>query len=597
MLVASLFCLFGLLVQSRSTPVQNVFEVPIVKRPRHLQGRFLQITDLHPDPFYLPGTSTSKACHKKIPKKKKKRAGYYGTPYSECDSPLTLTNYTLDFLEEHWADDIDFVIWTGDNARHENDPKIPRTTNEIYEMNDVLAKRMNEIFTIRGIPVIPSLAHVRMKLIFILYRPNLTSVSFRIFLAQVTIFCVTIPLSPNSIINEFLKIWQSFVPFPYHQAFRQGAYFAVEVVPNALAVISLNTLYFYDANDGAHFLLTCVECSHVLREAVSGCNYNEPDDPGNLQFAWLEDQLKSYRKRGMQVWVTGHVPPSNYFPECYVQYVRLALNFQDTILGHLYGHKNADHFFFVEAKDLESGNNNSRASKHNDLYDSLVVDFAQLPKPKKTDLDEYAIINVSPPVVPNPYLPTFRIFTYNITGVEKALADGSSIRHVNVIDSGTERLLDQRQVKLRDEPSHCTDELYRNSWKCRLQFDPPQNADAPSRTSRLWTPLGYAQYFIPHLKDADKSDPPHYKLEYTTFPASVILPEEGQNETEIWYPIPLRNLPKSVRDGKMKKKYFPYSMQDLTIGSWLDLARRLGDIKEKKLRKRFRQYMYLGGRE
>ncbi|KAJ3985885.1 endopolyphosphatase [Lentinula detonsa] len=544
MLVASLFCLFGLLVQSRSTPVQNVLEVPIVNRPRHLQGRFLQITDLHPDPFYLPGTSTSKACHKKIPKKKKKRAGYYGTPYSECDSPLTLTNYTLDFLEEHWADDIDFVIWTGDNARHENDPEIPRTTNEIYEMNDVLAKRMNEIFTIRGIPVIPS-------------------------------------LGPNSIINEFLKIWQSFVPFPYHQAFRQGAYFAVEVVPNALAVISLNTLYFYDAND-----------------AVSGCNYNEPDDPGNLQFAWLEDQLKSYRKRGMQVWVTGHVPPSNYFPECYVQYVRLALNFQDTILGHLYGHKNADHFFFVEAKDLESGNNNSRASKHNDLYDSLVVDFAQLPKPKKTDLDEYAIINVSPPVVPNPYLPTFRIFTYNITGVEKALADGSSIRHVNVIDTGTERLLDQRQVKLRDEPSHCTDELYRNSsWKCRLQFDPPQNADAPSRTSRLWTPLGYAQYFIPHLKDADKSDPPHYKLEYTTFPASVILPEEGQNETKIWYPIPLRNLPKSVRDGKMKKKYFPYSMQDLTIGSWLDLARRLGDIKEKKLRKRFRQYMYLGGRE
>ncbi|KAJ3741110.1 endopolyphosphatase [Lentinula detonsa] len=544
MLVASLFCLFGLLVQSRSTPVQNVLEVPIVNRPRHLQGRFLQITDLHPDPFYFPGTSTSKACHNKIPKKKKKRAGYYGTPYSECDSPLTLTNYTLDFLEEHWADDIDFVIWTGDNARHENDPEIPRTTNEIYEMNDVLAKRMNEIFTIRGIPVIPS-------------------------------------LGPNSIINEFLKIWQSFVPFPYHQAFRQGAYFAVEVVPNALAVISLNTLYFYDAND-----------------AVSGCNYNEPDDPGNLQFAWLEDQLKSYRKRGMQVWVTGHVPPSNYFPECYVQYVRLALNFQDTILGHLYGHKNADHFFFVEAKDLESGNNNSRASKHNDLYDSLVVDFAQLPKPKKIDLDEYAIINVSPPVVPNPYLPTFRIFTYNITGVEKALADGSSIRHVNVIDTGTERLLDQRQVKLRDEPSHCTDELYRNSsWKCRLQFDPPQNDDAPSRTSRLWTPLGYAQYFIPHLKDADKSDPPHYKLEYTTFPASVILHEEGQNETEIWYPIPLRNLPKSVRDGKMKKKYFPYSMQDLTIGSWLDLARRLGDIKEKKLRKRFRQYMYLGGRE
>lgn len=29
---------------------------------------------------------------------------------SACDAPLTLTNYTLDFLAEHWTEDIDFVI-------------------------------------------------------------------------------------------------------------------------------------------------------------------------------------------------------------------------------------------------------------------------------------------------------------------------------------------------------------------------------------------------------------------------------------------------------------------------------------------------------
>ena len=28
----------------------------------------------------------------------------------ECDSPLRLTNYTLDFLEKNWASQIDFVI-------------------------------------------------------------------------------------------------------------------------------------------------------------------------------------------------------------------------------------------------------------------------------------------------------------------------------------------------------------------------------------------------------------------------------------------------------------------------------------------------------
>lgn len=29
---------------------------------------------------------------------------------SECDSPFSLTNYTMDWLDEHWSDEIDFVI-------------------------------------------------------------------------------------------------------------------------------------------------------------------------------------------------------------------------------------------------------------------------------------------------------------------------------------------------------------------------------------------------------------------------------------------------------------------------------------------------------
>lgn len=36
----------------------------------------------------------------------------------ECDSPLRLTNFTLDYLAKNWADEIDFVVWTGDNARY-----------------------------------------------------------------------------------------------------------------------------------------------------------------------------------------------------------------------------------------------------------------------------------------------------------------------------------------------------------------------------------------------------------------------------------------------------------------------------------------------
>ena len=31
---------------------------------------------------------------------------------SDCDSPFSLTNYTLDYLAKEWADEIDFVVCT-----------------------------------------------------------------------------------------------------------------------------------------------------------------------------------------------------------------------------------------------------------------------------------------------------------------------------------------------------------------------------------------------------------------------------------------------------------------------------------------------------
>lgn len=124
-------------------------------------------------------------------------------------------------------------------------------------------------------------------------------------------------------------------------------------------------------------------------------------------------------------------------------------------------------------------------SKHKGLYKILLEEFALLPQPKKIDLDEYAIINVSPSLVPNPYLPTFRIFTYNITNVEDALADGSLGQKTRQIPQGNGR-----------KASLCEEERYRDSWKCKLEFNPPSNPDAPSRRSKLWTPLGYAQVCV-----------------------------------------------------------------------------------------------------
>ncbi|KAJ7283642.1 endopolyphosphatase [Mycena rebaudengoi] len=515
----------GLLDGLVSAAPQEVFQALSITKPRKIYGRFLHLTDMHPDSAYRPKTSDSTACHRQKGKKKKNRAGYYGTPYSDCDSPLRLTNFTLDFIEKKWASEIDFVIWTGDNARHDSDRKLPRTPGEIYDLNRAVATKMASVFTSRGIPVVPSLGN-----------------------NDVWPHNIMIP-GPNSITNEFSSIWKNFIPFPHLQIFQRGAYFAVEVIPNSLAVISLNTMYFYDSN-----------------KAVGGCEFKDRDDAGNLQFDWLEVQLKGFRSRDMQVWISGHVPPSpgNYFPECYVRYVELSLRFQDTILGHLYGHMNADHFFFLEANDL-SIIDPPKIANDADLLDSLLSDFEAIPKEKNINLDNYAVINVSPSVVPNPYLPSFRVFAYNTTGAAQSFSKRKHGHH-----RGDEK----------NKTAQCELEVYRDTWKCHLNESWHSDPESPSRSNQLWTPLGYAQYYIPHLEEANKTHPPSFKLEYVTYEMSALNGSGGV------FPVPPKNLPHH-----MKKRQRAYGLADLTVGSWVALARRIA--ANKKASSVFGRYMYM----
>lgn len=47
-----------------------------------LHGRFLHLTDMHPDPHYVAGSSVEGACHAGKPAKGARAAGYWGTPAS-----------------------------------------------------------------------------------------------------------------------------------------------------------------------------------------------------------------------------------------------------------------------------------------------------------------------------------------------------------------------------------------------------------------------------------------------------------------------------------------------------------------------------------
>lgn len=245
--------------------------------------------------------------------------------------------------------------------------------------------------------------------------------------------------------------------------------------------------------------------------------------------------------------------------------------------------------------------------KKGGLFKTLIQEFSALPKSaKNTKYEDYAVVNVGPSVVPNPYVPTFRIFSYNISEVN--------------VGSWNEKEMKRKHGHHRGDPGNktkqCKLEEYQDTWRCHL--DKPWHSDptAPSRSNERLTPLGYAQvrdifthcryvfyvhqfdqYYIPHLEEANKTNPPQFKLEYLTYRLDALHPDpEKDSKKQFTYPVPLKLLPKSLRKPGLKKsKYTPYEMKDLTVPSWIEFARRLVD--DKKVRKRFRKYLFAGGEE
>ncbi|GAB1520067.1 Endopolyphosphatase [Rhizoctonia solani] len=210
------------------------------------------------------------------------------------------------------------------------------------------------------------------------------------------------------------------------------------------------------------------------------------------------------------------------------------------------------------------------------IADKLHAEFKELSKQKKVDYDDYFIVNIGPSVIPE-YTPSVRVFTYNITGAE--LNGSSPITNVD-------ELLDSEEVNA--SKIDCRKKENKDKKKC--VFKKPRHASkrSPSRRNSLWSPTGYAQFYIPESNWANKTHPPQYELEYVTYSLSTL---RNANVSL----IPDHLLPPELRGGSIesltKSKYAPFGLRDLTIPSWIKFARKLGE--RKKLWKRFRDVMFL----
>ncbi|KAK4704578.1 hypothetical protein P7C70_g1627, partial [Phenoliferia sp. Uapishka_3] len=437
-------------------------------------------------------------------------------------------------------------------------------------------------------------------------------------------------------------------------------------------------------------------------KAIDGCVPDDGSgrntDPGTEQIAWLEQQLLLARARGMQVWLTGHVPPTkeNWYERCFQTYGELVLSFHDTIVGQLFGHMNVDHASFISASEVLPSSQSyshlpsslsppiSTFRSGGSIADALKASYESLPSRRKTRLQDYSVVNINPSVIPT-YFPAVRIWQYN-TSVESRWRQPMDLE----VRSGNEtvgRALwqdeeDAEELEVEDVeekeseeetfaystaisavaatlklapsallslilPAHPVITFLSNSLikkrkdkkkKRKKHHKRPAprmprhfSPDSPSLTNKYLSPLGYTQFYI-DLDDANlhsgfgpgeeaqqleaestllsKRPSPNWDVEYVTFGAEAYAKgllgkgQEGGPVTVGALPIEMRrameesegsseasrekDLVKRLKEGKL----VPYELEDLTVGSWVGLARRV--VKNKKRWRKFVKKMFVG---
>ena len=564
------------------------------------------MADFHPDGFYKQYASTEEeeACHRGDGP-----AGVFGAETTDCDSPISLVNATFDWIDRNLKETIDFVIWTGDSARHDNDEEIPRTEQQVVELNELLVQKFTEVFgkddNINDtdptndftIPIVPNFG-------------NNDILPHNIFTP-----------GPNKWTRKYTSVWRKFIPEEQRHSFTRGGWFSVEVIPRRLAVFSLNTLYFFDSNT-----------------AVDGCAAKS--EPGYEQMEWLRIQLQFLRQRGMKAIMTGHVPPArteskqSWDETCWQKYTLWMKQYRDVVVGSVYGHMNIDHFMLQDFEDISKKALRGEAASMSrmalddeltiqssaDYLTELRSDWSQLPdppkkastfgfdfsclhalydsltkkkKPKKSKEDKflekiggewaerYSLSLVSPSVVPN-YFPTMRIVEYNVSGLDAFIPASHTVQH-NRHDGCAEHVQESDQLEDAEKENGKNSKTKKNK-KSRKRKSRKPDFVMPKPPSKS-TPPGPA--YSPQTLSW---------LGYTQYYANIT--QINNDFTEIGKDVDSEKWHEGKHSGKKPKeksknhhKKFEYEIEydtrndstfglpDLTVRSYVDLAGRIGQYR------------------
>lgn len=556
------------------TPKKSVEIVKPDNSKQTIHGRFLHITDFHIDHHYQKGSDIDKVCHGGEGK-----ASKYGDAILGCDSPPILVEETFKWITDNLIDKIDFIVYTGDSARHDNDREYPRTRQHIFNMNKEISDKFVTLTSESdGQPLIYPVSNNDIM------PHNLMDTG------------------PSLQTRELFEAWRPFIPQVQMHTYLMGAYYFQEVIPNQLAVLSLNTMYWFDSNP-----------------MVDDCD--NKGDPGYKLFEWLGYVLKEMRARNMKVWLCGHVPPNekNYDTTCLRKYIAWTHEYRDVIVGGLYGHMNLDHFIPLDSvqayksiqKDFKDEfkqksvfsveDEGDLALEDSNLYKALDENFSDkffrvtggVPNNKVTYLEtlreelyarlkgkkksgehfeRYSIAHVTASIIPT-FNPGMRVWEYNITDLEDKLQQ-VKFEPWDKFFAGVERMIEVQSnyVDEKDNDEMNWQEMdditierkkkhkKKNRKKKKDHTFPkpmPENLPlGPAYIEQTFTPERYVQYYA-DLESINKGKKEFdYEIEYSTddslYGLKALTVEEwikfGRKLGE-----PVKDLKNNVNKGKKKK--------------------------------------------
>lgn len=548
---------------------------------------------------------------------------------------MSLINETFRWIEANLKDSIDFIVWTGDSARHDNDEKIPRTEKQVTGLNELLVTKFVEVFGKEDhindtdptndfiIPIVPTFGNNDILPHNILSK------------------------GPNRWTKRYTSIWNRFIPEEQRHGFQRGGWFYVEVIPHQLAVFSLNTLYFFDSNS-----------------AVDGCA--DRSEPGYEQMEWLRIQLQFLRDRGMKAIITGHVPPArtdskrSWDETCWQKYALWMRQYRDIVVGSMYGHMNLDHFVLQDSNDVDllaMGASAKEADKrtafdhrfsvqslgeylkelrsgwsdlpHPPSMKSLRTSEEGTPEPSGYDVVErssvivknrnkknrrkrkkylrhiggewaerYSASLISPSVIPK-YFPTIRVIHYNITELEhdsavevppsaaikSQIAELDGRNQAEQLDGHTSSRGGSAQGRGRKrKPARNKKKKHRKHKKPKFEVPkPPSKASppGPAYSPQPFTWLGYTQYYLNltrlynnHTSISSFSDDTSPNFESLPEGESAASNHEAAEANGHYKHIEFE-IEYDTRDDSI------YKLKDLTMRSLLDLATRIGEYKRR----------------